>query len=238
MKNILIIFAAVLLMGISTQQSYAQLSDEEYNYVTMDLRGILNLTMTTAPQVDFTFKTVQEYSHGITQFNAVQLEVDATLAWDLFVYAKTDNWTPVEAYSTNGNNYLPAEILFMKSNTLNPLVDGVTGQNLNTFKSLRGLVASGVANNVPNGLTQYLMGGFGLGSVDATLAGLPGTAAKNPANKFRVDYKLTPGIPATFAGSEILVGANPGVLPNTSTDDYAQAGYYYLEVVYSLIEDL
>ena len=54
MKRILFLSIAVaLLMGVQ-QTTKAQLSDEEYNYVTMDLRGILNLTMTTNPQVDCT----------------------------------------------------------------------------------------------------------------------------------------------------------------------------------------
>ena len=228
MKNVLLIFVAVLLIGITTQQSYAQLTDEEYNYVTMDLRGILNLNMTTNAQVDFTFKTVQEYQNGITQFNAVQLEVDATLAWDLYVFAATDLWHQVEPYSTNGNSDLPAEILYMKSSVQNLSA----AQNINDFASLRGVTASGATNTVPTATTQYLTGAFGLGSLDPLDAGLPGTAAKNAlTHKFRIDMKLTPGIPATFAGSEIAVGAGGGA-------DYAQAGYYYLEVVYALIEDL
>jgi len=133
------------MMGISAQKSYAQLSDEEYNYVTMDLRGILNLTMTTNPQVDFTFKTIQEYAHGITQYNAVQLEVDATLAWDLFVYPSTDLWNQVESYSTNGNNGLPSEILEMQSN-----VACVAPENMaNVWKPLLGYTAGGSPiNNV------------------------------------------------------------------------------------------
>lgn len=231
MKNVLLIFVAVLMIGITAQQSYAQLSDEEYNYVTMDLRGILNLTMTTNPQVDFVFKTIQEYQNGITQFNAVQLEVDATLAWDLFVYAKTDLWTVVETYSTNGSEELPAEILFMKSSVGHIPAHG---QDLSAFSSLRSPTVSGATSSAPTAATQYLMGGFGLGSVDAADAGVPGTAAKNATtHKFRIDMKLTPGIPATFAGSEILIADVPG-----ATADYAKAGYYYLEVVYSLIEDL
>ena len=229
MKKALFIFAAILMMGISAQKSYAQLSDEEYNYVTMDLRGILNLTMTTNPQVDFTFKTIQEYSHGITQYNAVQLEVDATLAWDLFVYPSTDLWNQVESYSTNGNSGLPSEILEMQSN-----VACVAPENMaNVWKPLLGYTAGG--SGVANVAIQYLAGEFG------TAAGQsndPGTAAKNPGtHKFRIDMRLVPGIPAEFSNSALGTGAVT-VASVGNNSSFAQAGYYYIEVVYSLVEDL
>jgi len=227
MKKALFIFAAILMMGISAQKSYAQasLSDEEYNYVTMDLRGILNLTMTTNPQVDFVFKTIQEYNLGITRFNATQLEVDATLAWDLFVYPTSDFWTQVEAYSHNGNATLPAEILELESN-----VACAAPQNLTAMDELYGLTKSTVANGVPTVATQYLAGEFGSA---AGQSNAPGTAAKNPdTHKFRIDMRLKPGIPAIFPNSSVLISAGG------TGEDFAQAGYYYLEVVYALIEDL
>ena len=229
MKRILFLSIAVsLLMGVQ-QTTKAQLSDEEYNYVTMDLRGILNLTMTTNPQVDFTFKTIQEYNLGITRFNATLLEVDATLAWDLYVYASSDDWTQVEAYSANGNSYLPAEVLELQSS-----VDNSSGGaiNLNSFSSLKGLTNSGVTNTGPTGETQFLAGEYGTISAGGS-AFPPGTAANNPTtHKFRIDMRLKPGVPATFPNSTELLTAHGNFEP------YAQAGYYYLEVVYTLAEDL
>jgi hypothetical protein len=227
MKKTFFILALVALFSTMATKSYAQLSDEEYNYVTMDLRGILNLTMTTNPQVDFVFKTIQEYNLGITRFNATLLEVDATLAWDLFVYASADSWTQVEAYSTNGNPYLPAEILELQSS-----VTSSAPVNINSFTSLLGLTNSTVAAGVPTAATQFLAGEFGTVSGGGS-AFPPGTAANNPTtHKFRIDMRLKPGIPATFPNSTVLLSANG------NNETYAQAGYYYLEVVYSLVEDL
>jgi len=224
MKKLVFLFALVAMFA-TTQKSYAQLSDQEYNYVTMDLRGILNLTMTTNPQVDFVFKTIQEYRQGITRFNATKLEVDATLAWDLFVYANSDSWTQVEAYSTNGNSYLPAEILEMQSS-----VTSTAPVNINSFSSLLGLTNSTVAAGVPTAATQFLAGAFGTAAGESFA---PGTAADNPTtHKFRIDMRLKPSIPATFPNSTVLLTANG------NNEAYAQAGYYYLEVVYSLVEDL
>jgi len=224
MKKLVFLFALVAMFA-TAQKSYAQLSDQEYNYVTMDLRGILNLTMTTNPQVDFVFKTIQEYRQGITRFNATKLEVDATLAWDLFVYANSDSWTQVEAYSTNGNSYLPAEILEMQSS-----VTSTAPVNINSFSSLLGLTNSTVAAGVPTAATQFLAGAFGTAAGESFA---PGTAADNPTtHKFRIDMRLKPSIPATFPNSTVLLTANG------NNEAYAQAGYYYLEVVYSLVEDL
>lgn len=227
MKKILFIIAFVAVLGTIATKSYAQLSDEDYNYVTMDLRGILNLSMTTSPQVDFTFKTIQEYNLGITTFNATQLEVDATLAWDLFVYASADSWTQVESYSTNGNAYLPAEVLELQSS-----VTSAAPVNCNAFTPLLGLTNSTVAAGVPTAATQFLAGEFGTVSGGGS-AFDPGTSANNPTtHKFRIDMRLKPGIPATFPNSTVLLSANG------NNETYAQAGYYYLEVVYSLVEDL
>jgi hypothetical protein len=204
-------------------QTKAQLSDEEYAYVTMDLQGILNLTMTTDPTVNFVFKTIPEYQQGIIKFNATKLDVDATVAWDLFAYASTDSWTQVDAYSTNGQATLPAEILEMQS--IQPNTSAAPA-NFNALTSLKGLTNSGVAGGVPTAATQFLSGMVG------TAAGqsyAPGAAASNPTtNQFRVHYRLKPGIPATFPNSTVAIAA-PG---------FAQAGYYFLEVVYSLVEDL
>ena len=77
MKRNLLLLMALFAFAF---QSKAQLSDEEYAYVTMDLQGILNLTMTTDPTVNFSFKSIQDYQNGITKFNATKLDVDATVA--------------------------------------------------------------------------------------------------------------------------------------------------------------
>jgi hypothetical protein len=214
---VLLAFAAFAL------QSQAQLSDEEYAYVTMDLQGILNLTMTTDPNINFTFKSIPDYQNGIIKFNATKLDVDATVAWDLFAFASTDNWNQVDAYSTNGQSTLPAEILEMQSMNSNSTA---ATDNFNTLVSLKGVTNSGVVGGIPTATTQFLAGMVGTAAGESYA---PGAAGSNPStNQFRVHYRLKPGIPATFPNSTVALAA-PG---------FAQSGYYYLEVVYSLVEDL
>ena len=220
MKKKLLLIAAFAAFAF---QSKAQLSDEEYAYVTMDLQGILNLTMTTDPTVNFVFKTIADYQQGIERFNATKLDVDATVSWDLFAYASTNNWVQVDNYSTNGQATLPAEVLEMQ--VVRPNTSAATN-HFNTIRSLKGLTNSGVVAGVPVAATQFIAG------MNGTAAGqqyAPGASHSNPlTNQFRVHYRLKPSIPASFPNSTVALAA-PG---------FAQAGYYYLEVVYSLVEDL
>lgn len=214
-----------VLMALATLtfQSKAQLSDEEYAYVTMDLQGILDLTMTTDPTINFVFRTIPDYQNGLMKFNATRLSVDATVAWDLFAYASTNSWTQVDAYSTTGQATLPAEILEMQSIQPNT---SVAPANFNSLVSLKGLTNSGVAGGVPTAATQFIAGMVGTAAAQSYV---PGAAKSNPVtNEFSVNYRLKPGIPASFPNSTVALAA-PG---------FAQAGYYYLEVVYSLVEDL
>jgi len=219
MKKILTLLTCI---GIASS-SFAQLSDEEYSYVTMDLQGILNLTMTNDPTVNFTFKSIPDYQQGITKFNATRLDVDATVAWDLFAYASTDNWVQVDAYSTTGEAALPAEILEVQS--INPNASAAAN-TFDGFISLKGLGNSGVVAGVPDVTTQFLAGMVGTAAGESYA---PGSALANPlTNQFRIHYRLKPAIPATFPNSTVAIGGT----------GFAQAGYYYLEVVYALVEDL
>ena len=76
-SRVLTVAAITSVFAVNT--SKAQLSDQEYVAVTMDLQGILELNMTTEPQVDFVFNTIQKYQVGITKYNATRLEVESTV---------------------------------------------------------------------------------------------------------------------------------------------------------------
>src|SRR5215831_4242921 len=110
-KKALVIFSVVSLFAVN--KINAQLSDQEYVAVTMDLQGILELNMTTDPQVDFVFNTITKYQVGITKYNATRLEVNSTVPWDLYAQPSTQFWTQQIAYGagTNGQGTLPSEIL-------------------------------------------------------------------------------------------------------------------------------
>jgi hypothetical protein len=229
-----ITLATALISLFGANVSNAQLSDQEYVAVTMDLQGILQLNMTTDPQVDFVFNTIQKYQVGITKYNATRLEVEATVPWDLYAQPSTRYWTQQIAYGagTNGQGQLPSEILEMESIQSNTVAAPLT------FNSFVGLSSNGGTNTAslsPTVETQFLAGEFAQG---VTSSYAPATSTQSPTtNKFLVHYRIKPGVPANFPD---LTTQYPALATTTFpvATPYAQPGFYDLEVVYSLTEDL
>lgn len=215
------IFAGMLTF----QLGFSQLSDEEYSYITADFKGILNLNVISNPQVEFSFSSIDEYSRGIVKYNAVRLQVDATVNWDLFAYASTDFWTQAEAYSKDGEADLPAEVLEIQA--ISPNLSSPQGGNFNDFTSIKGLSNSGVVGGVPDaGSTQFIAGMVGTGPDESYGAG---SARSNPeTHDFRVHYRVVPGLPTRFPNSTVPLGGK----------GFLQAGNYTIEVVFALVEDL
>ena len=102
------------------------------------------------------------------------MDVDATVAWDLFAYASSNNWVQVDNYSTNGQAALPAEILEMQAIRPNTTA---TPANFNAFGSIKGLTNTGVAGGVPTAATQFLAGMKGTAAAQSYA---PGAANSNP----------------------------------------------------------
>jgi hypothetical protein len=232
LQRITLATALISLIGANT--SNAQLSDQEYVAVTMDLQGILQLNMTTDPQVDFVFNTIQKYQVGITKYNATRLEVEATVPWDLYAQPSTQYWTQQIAYGagTNGQGQLPSEILEMESIQANTVAAPLT---FNNFVGLYSDGGNNTASLSPTAETQFLAGEFAQG-VNSSYA--PATSTQSPTtNKFLVHYRIKPGVPASFPD---LTTQYPAVATATfpAATPYAQPGFYDLEVVYSLTEDL
>src|SRR5436190_21252823 len=171
-----VVLAVALILLISAGRTNAQLSAQEYVAVTMDLQGILELNMTTDPQVDFVFNTIQKYQVGITKYNATRLEVDATVPWDLYAQPSTQYWTQQIAYGagTNGQGQLPSEILEMESIQANTVAAPLT---FNSFIGLSSNAGANTASLTPTVNTQYLAGEFGQG---VTKSYAPATASSSP----------------------------------------------------------
>src|SRR4029078_8184560 len=161
MKNIAQrkLWVAALAGLLSFNAAQAQLSDQEYVAVTMDLQGILELNMTTEPQVDFVFNTIQKYQVGITKYNATRLEVESTVPWDLYVQPSTQFWTQQIAYGagTNGQGTLPAELLEMQAIQSNAVAAPLT---VNSFIGLSSAAGANTASLNPTLNTQFLAGEF------------------------------------------------------------------------------
>ncbi|MCC9166466.1 hypothetical protein [Pontibacter harenae] len=240
MKKRILLAAAVAASFFTFSESKAQtLNDQEYVAVTMDLQGILELDMTTNSQVDFVFNSIQKYQVGITNYNATRLEVNSTVPWDLYAQPLTQYWTQQVQYGdgTNAQAQLPSEILQLQVIQPNSAAGKTAGTDLdfNTFIGLSSNGGANVASLTPSVNTQYLAGMFGQGT---NMSYAPGTATQSPLlNKFLVHYRIKPGIPANFPD---LTSQYPSVSTATFTETapYAAPGFYDLQIVYTLTEDL
>lgn len=215
----------VCLFLLAALVSFTPPNNENRLIVGAEFQSVMILTVSSDPQVDFTFNSPDDINKGIVKFNAVRLEVDATLPWDLFAYASTDHWIPADNASSGDSIALPAELLEIHSsspNRCNP-----TGGNFNSFTSLKGLTNSGVVGGIPDAnSTQFIAGMVGKEPGESYN---PGTASMNSAtNKFSLDYRIAPGQFANLPSGTFSVGNNGS----------SHAGDYYLEVIYVLVEDL
>jgi len=202
-KMRMLVVVAIASFTFSTS-AFAQLpTDNENVYISLELQGVLDLTLVTNPNLDFVFSTIPQYQNGITKTNATELRVEATVAWDLTVNAETANWENFETYSSAGSTAVLSDIIGVRAIDAagNSLIDG--GGVANTYFSLTGTDQLPIIGDVT-------------GTVDAGDApGAPGSYLTSPdTHQFRIDYRLSPGL-----------------------DTYT-AGYYGINLVYTLAEDL
>lgn len=166
--------------------------DNEFVYVAMDLQGVLDLTLNTDPNVEFTFNTIPSYVNGIIKPNVTTLSVESTVPWDLYVQAETPEWAQLQAFSSAGTSTIPSTLLEVR------VIDGAGNSALNNFTPL----------------TDTRL------DIVGTVAASDGIAAgsfltSQSTHFFRVDYRIVPTLTAQY-----------------------QAGYYGLNVIYTLAEDL
>ncbi len=137
----------------------------------------------TSPNVQFDFTTVNHYLTGVTSMNAIQLNVEATEQWDLYVGTTTDApglWNAQSFYALNGE-VPPVSILQLRArNSANTTL-------ASTFLPLRD-----ISNPV------YIIGS----SAKDPIVNCPNAGANAPGNyltspncyRFNIDLKVVPGL--------------------------------------------
>ena len=172
-------------------------------FLTSAVSGqVLDLEITKGTDLNFTFNTIRQYTSGVILGNASEFTIESTVDWDLYVGTETMTagvWDLIQAYSTAGNSNVPVNILEIRADS-----PGGTSQQ-SAFFQLQDISTPiyliGSAANDP-------AIGSGVGTND------PGNSVTDPfTHKFRVSYKLTPGMDHT-------------------------PGLYTLTVVFTVAEDL
>lgn len=188
-------FAVAALLALTfANNANAQVlpDDNEFVYVAMDLQGVLDLTLATDPNVEFTFNSIPSYENGIIKPNVTELKVESTVPWDLYVQAETATWAQLQAFSSAGTSTIPSTLLEVR------VIDGAGNSALSNFTALTDTRLDIV------------------GTVAASDGIAAGSFLTAPSTHFfRVDYRIVPTVAASY-----------------------QAGFYGLNVIYTLAEDL
>ncbi|MFT6969602.1 MAG: hypothetical protein ACJAXX_000160 [Roseivirga sp.] len=184
---------AIFSLSFASQVNAQVLPDDnEFVYVAMDLQGVLDLTLATDPNVEFTFNTIPSYVNGIIKPNVTELKVESTVPWDLYVQAETVTWAQLQAFSSAGVSTIPSTLLEVR------VINGAGTSALTDFTALSNTRLDIVGT---------------IGAADGVASG---TYLTTPdSHFFRVDYRIVPTLTAQY-----------------------QAGFYGLNVIYTLAEDL
>lgn len=246
MKKLLFI-TVLLFIALFTN---AQLQDETNVSITMDLQPILQLNMETTDQVDFVFDDIYDYSSGITKYGATILKVSSTVNWDLYVVGYSNNgtyWDQQLQYgavsvSNNTNNNIPLSALELYQylpNTSSSGFSGAWGDYSSNFKPYQDIVPgqnsvyySNSPYSIPGTAEKYVQGH---GSTNSYVNGGSYFLQNGTQSAYYtvLDYRLVPGLPATFPAA----GLNDGTSEEITASSYAQPGVYTMNVKYVLIEN-
>lgn len=261
------VFSA-LLMGAAFFSSNvnAQIQDEKSVTMTMDLQPVLQLNMETPDQVEFVFDDINDYYAGITKYGGTILKVSSTVSWDLYAVGRSngsiadgfwDQQIDYGADNVNAVDQIPLSALELHQNTANPgavNAAAAVGATFIDYSQAFVSLASGalVAPNGGNSLyydhtnfastppaqtEKYIAGHSGAGT-DFVAGGSYLTAANNNYY-YVIDYRILPGLPATFpmafhpdqaTGSQSIDNIN-------GAGFYAEPGVYTMYVQYILLED-
>jgi hypothetical protein len=254
MKKVVCAVAIVAAMIFSTNAK-AQLVDEANVTITMDLQPILQLNMNGPSQIDFVFDQISEYVGGITQYGVTSLQVSSTVAWDLYAvgYASNGatNWDAQVAYGiasdVNALTTLPITALELRQDKANPSTVPPLATNFGSYNNAflvnpvvtgqSNIYASATPYVLPADGEKYIAGGalttqfVAGGSYLFLNAGSVGSGSNY---YYTMDYRIVPGLPATFPNAAL----NDGTTKALAAGTYARPGVYTMNVKYVLAENI
>lgn len=249
MKKIILVLS---FLGLFSAFSFGQLIDEKNVTVTMDLQPILQLNMTTSDQVDFVFDDIRDYYGGIIKYAATILKVSSSVSWDLYAVGTSqtgaNSWDQQLSYSSGGGansvNTLPLSLLELHqyepnaygppgldySNKFEPASLPVPGANSIWY-------SPGFLPYTPPAVGQrYIQGqagtGVGMGAPGGSYLTAIAAAGTFSDYYFTIDYRILPGLPATFPAAGTIALPEALVSPQ-----YAEPGVYTMNCKYVLLED-
>ncbi len=250
---------AFVFAGTSSA-SHAQLIGEKSTTITMDMRPVLQLDMSTPNQVEFVFDNVDDYYAGITQYGATILKVSSTVNWDLYAVGRSSGtngptfWDQQIQYGSDNPNAIPnipLSCLELRQSRPNAGAGAAIGPFADYSQPFAPASAPSGSNSiyVNNGTNQapsaegkYIGGHSGTSGISGQDF-LPGGSYlnQNGINSdyyYVIDYRILPGLPATFPMASNENASSFEDLVTVNGDGaFAQPGVYTMYVEYILVED-
>ena len=181
MKNVVKLVASVLFFGIITMGN-AQQSRQGGVGITLEMKPILQLDITTPEQINFVFNNKEAYAKGITKKSATILKVTSTVKWELYAVGRSTGkspngktfWDQDKSYGSSVNSVadLPLSLLEIKQSRINVAAEGslatypdYSADFATPFRSSAGnslYVAADGSISPPNKSGKYIAGQSGL----------------------------------------------------------------------------
>ena len=194
--------------------AFAQLQDEKNVTITMDLQPILQLSMNTSDQIDFVFDDIADYYGGITKYGATILKVSSTVNWDLYAVGTSNDgtfWDNQMIYGAGTDPLatiqLPLELLELHQSEPNVFAVGATGFRDDYSSAFDPAPYTPGENNIYASASPYVLPAItekyiqGHNLVTDFASGgsyLTQGAALSSIYYYAIDYRIVPGLPATF----------------------------------------
>ena len=259
-----LLYYSILLFCFSflgnTHKAISQLIGQQTVTATMDLRPVLQLDITTNNQVEFVFDNIDEYYAGITQYGATILKVSSTVNWDLYAVGRSSGtngsqfWDQQIQYGNNNPNAIPnipLSCLELRQSRPNAGANAATGPYADysqpfspseTPSAGNSIYVNNGTNQAPSSSGKYIGGHSGTSGINGQDF-LPGGSYlnQNGINSdyyYVIDYRILPGLPATFPMAANADASSFEDLVTVNGDGaYAQPGVYTMYVEYILLED-
>lgn len=258
------IYSTILLIAASFGMHVnvsAQLIGQQSTTATMDLRPVLQLDISTSNQVEFVFDNIDEYYAGITRYGATILKVSSTVNWDLYAVGRSSGtngpefWDQQIQYGNNGNPNavpnIPLSCLELRQSTPNQGANAASGPYADYSHPFAPSSAPSGANSLyvnngtnvaPSSTGKYIGGHAGTSGIEGQDF-LPGGSYMNQSGTnsnyyYVIDYRILPGLPATFPMASNEDASSFQDLVTVNGDGaYAEPGVYTMYVEYILLED-
>ena len=250
LRYILLLPASFFLTDV-----YSQTIEEANTTITMDFQPVLQLNVDGAEDIRFVFNEISDYQAGIVRYAATTLTVNSTVNWDLYAVAYSASGTTWDqqakfgsASDPNAENTLSLHALELHQNKpnastagANPFVNVDYSSPFSAALSVgkNSIYTSANPYNRPLASDKYIAGHHSTSDFitgGSYLIGNTGNSGPSGNFYYIIDYRIKPGIPATFpnSGTNTLAAVADGI---TTPGHYLQPGIYTCSVKYILTEN-